>query len=58
MLDRMQTLDVKPQVIDPEIALIQAALDRYRAGGKTVSHEEVMQKMYAIIEQARVKQAK
>jgi hypothetical protein len=45
MLDRMQTLDVKPQVIDPEIALIQAALDRYRAGGKTVSHEEATRRI-------------
>jgi hypothetical protein len=45
MLDRTQTQKAKPAIIDPEIAHIQAALDDYRAGGKTITHEEATRRI-------------
>lgn len=53
MLDRTKTKEMKPQIIDPEIAHIQAALDDYRAGGKTVTHEEATRQIRQVIADAK-----
>jgi hypothetical protein len=45
MLDRTKTAQIKEPAIDPEIAHIQAAIDRYRAGGKTITHEEATRRI-------------
>jgi hypothetical protein len=53
MLETTKTTEVKPAIIDPEIAHIQTAIDDYRAGGKTITHEEATRQIRQVIADAK-----